>query len=62
MELLQLDIASLSYKDVKLYIDNIDIFEERKNENIFKLIDKLSSDKIKNVKALAEKIKKEISK
>ena len=62
MELLQLDIASLSYKDVKLYIDNIDIFEERKNENIFKLIDKLSSDKRKNVKALAEKIKKEISK
>lgn len=62
MELLQLDITSLSYKDVKLYIDNIDIFEERKNENIFKLIDKLSSDKRKNVKALAEKMKKEISK
>lgn len=62
MELLQLDIASLSYKDVKLYIDNIDIFEERKNEDIFNLIDKLSNDKRKNVKALAEKIKKEISK
>lgn len=62
MELLELDIASLSYKDIKLYIDNINVFEERKNEDIFNLIDKLSSDKRKNVKALAEKIKKELNK
>lgn len=62
MELLELDISSLSYKDIKLYIDKINIFEEKNNEDIYKLINKLNEDKRKNVKSLAEKIKKELNK
>lgn len=62
MELLELDITSLSYKDIKAYIDKINIFKEKNNENLSKLINKLKDDKRKNVKSLGEKIEKELNK
>ena len=62
MEILNLDLTSLNYKEIKSYIDNIDVLKEKDNKEILELVNKLNEDKRKNVKALAEKIKKEINK
>ena len=59
MELLNINIESLSYKDIKSFVDKINIKEERNNAELVYLIDKLALDNRKNVKALSEKIKKE---
>ena len=59
MELLNKDIDSLSYKEIKSFVDNIDIVEEKHNAELVYLIDKLALDKRKNVKALSEKLQRE---
>lgn len=59
MDLLNSDIKSLSYKEIKSYIDDINIFEEKNNDEIIYLIDKLYLDERKNVKSLADKLFKQ---
>lgn len=59
MELLKVNIEELSYKDIKSFVDKINIKEERNNAELVYLIDKLALDNRKNVKALSEKLKKE---
>lgn len=59
IELLKKDIESLSYKEIKSIVDEINIIEEKNNAELVYLIDKLALDKRKNVKALGEKILKE---
>ncbi|WP_411170521.1 ribonuclease HII [Clostridium sp. MB05] len=59
MDLLNNDIQELSYKDIKSYIDNIKVSEEKDNIYLMDLINLLSSDKRKNVKALGVKLYKE---
>lgn len=59
MELLKMNIEALSYKDIKSYVDKINIKEERNNAELVYLIDKLALDNRKNVKALSAKIEKE---
>lgn len=59
MELLNKDIDALSYKEIKSYVDNINIIEEKNNADLVYLIDKLALDKRKNVKALSDRITKE---
>ena len=59
MELLNKDIDSLSYKEIKSFVDNINIIEEKHNAELVYLIDKLALDKRKNVKALSEKLQRE---
>jgi ribonuclease HII len=59
MDLLNKDIKSLSYKEIKHYVDEINILEERYNAELVYLIDKLALDERKNVKALGEKLLKE---
>ncbi|MBD7910434.1 ribonuclease HII [Clostridium cibarium] len=67
MKPFNMEISSLSYKEVKTYIDEIDIYEEMKEDNFFRLIENLKSDSRKNVSSLGirlekskEKIEKEI--
>lgn len=62
LELLNKDIAALSYKEVKALIDEINISEEKNNAELVYLIDKLALDKRKNVKALSDKMQKERNK
>lgn len=59
MELLKVNIEDLSYKDIKSFVDKINIKEERNNAELVYLIDKLALDNRKNVKALSEKLQKE---
>ncbi|MDV4151185.1 ribonuclease HII [Clostridium sp. AL.422] len=59
LELLNKDIESLSYKEVKGLVDEINIVEEKNNAELIYLIDKLALDKRKNVKALSDKLLKE---
>lgn len=59
MELLNKDIESLSYKEIKSFVDNINVIEEKHNAELVYLIDKLALDKRKNVKALSERLYKE---
>ena len=58
MELLNKDIENLNYKEIKSHIDNINLIEERNNKNLYFLIQKLTLDSRKNVKALGEKLLK----
>lgn len=62
LELLNQDIATLSYKEIKVLVDEINISEEKNNAELVYLIDKLALDKRKNVKALSDKIQKERNK
>lgn len=62
LELLSKDIATLSYKEIKVLVDEINISEEKNNAELVYLIDKLALDKRKNVKALSDKIQKERNK
>lgn len=62
LELLNKDIAALSYKEVKALVDEINISEEKNNAELVYLIDKLALDKRKNVKALSDKMQKEKNK
>lgn len=62
MELLNEEIKSLSYKEIKFLVDKIDVFKEKRNEDLLKLIDKLSQDKRKNVNSLAQKLSKALEK
>ena len=59
MELLNMNIEELSYKDIKAFVDSININEERNNAELVYLIDKLALDTRKNVKALSVKLNKE---
>lgn len=59
LELLNRDISTLSYKEVKALVDEINISEEKNNAELVYLIDKLALDKRKNIKALSDKIQKE---
>lgn len=59
MNLLNNHIQGLSYKEIKSYIDNIKVSEEKDNIYLMNLINLLSSDKRKNVKALGSKLYKE---
>ena len=59
MELLKKNIEELSYKDIKAFVDSININEERNNAELVYLIDKLALDSRKNVKALSVKLEKE---
>ncbi len=59
LELLNKDIETLSYKEIKTLVDKINISEEKHNAQLVYLIDKLALDKRKNVKALSDKIQKE---
>ncbi|MBE6054829.1 MAG: ribonuclease HII [Clostridium sartagoforme] len=59
VELLSKDIEALSYKEIKAFVDNINIIEEKNNAELVYLIDKLCLDKRKNVKALGDKLLKE---
>lgn len=56
MNLLDQDISSLSYKEIKVSVDSINIEEAIKDEAFKKLIDILISDKRKNVNALGNKL------
>ena len=58
MELLQEDLSLLSYKEIKEYVDSIDIFLEKNNKELEKLILNLNNDTRKNVISLGEKIVK----
>ncbi|MBE6051160.1 MAG: ribonuclease HII [Clostridium sp.] len=58
MELLNKDIGSLSYKDIKIYVDEIRIDKEYNNENLSKLIEVLKGDRRKNVMSLGERLQK----
>ncbi len=59
LELLNNDIESLSYKEIKSIVDTINVVEEKNNAELIYLIDKLALDKRKNVKALSDKLLKE---
>ena len=59
MELLNMNIDELSYKDIKAFVDSINISEERNNAELVYLIDKLALDTRKNVKALSVRLNKE---
>ena len=58
MELLNKDIASLSYKDIKQYVDQIDIENNINNKEFNELINILLQDKRKNVISLGNKLAK----
>lgn len=59
LELLNNDIESLSYKEIKSLVDKINVVEEKNNAELIYLIDKLALDKRKNVKSLSDKLLKE---
>lgn len=59
MELLNMNIEELNYKDIKAFVDSININEERNNAELVYLIDKLALDTRKNVKALSVRLNKE---
>ena len=58
MELLNKDISSLSYKDIKVYVDKIKIDKAFNKEELLKVIEVLKADIRKNVISLGEKLKK----
>lgn len=57
MDLLNSSLTTLSYKEIKAYVDNFNIIKEKNNLDF--LINKLSRDNRKNVKSLGEKLFKE---
>jgi ribonuclease HII len=59
MDLLNIDIKKLSYKEVKSFVDNININEEKSNLEIYNLINMLLEDNRKNINVLGNKILKE---
>lgn len=59
MELLNVDISLLSYKDIKSEIDKIEINEEINNENFIKLVNLLKKDSRKNIITLALKLERQ---
>lgn len=52
------NLASLSYKEVKKIVDEINIEENHKKEDFINLVEKLKNDKRKNVISLGEKLDK----
>lgn len=57
-----INLHELSYKDIRAYVDSIDIFNKSKKEEIDLLINELTIDKRKNVNTLGSKISKDIKK
>lgn len=54
MELSNGGLERLSYKEIKAYVDNLNVIKER--SNLHYLINKLSEDNRKNVKSLGERL------
>lgn len=58
MDILTMDISSLSYKIVKEKVDEINVNELYSSEELIKIIDILKADKRKNINALGDKIQR----
>lgn len=57
-----INLSELSYKDIKSYVESIDIFDKSKKEEVDLLIIELTKDKRKNVNTLGSKVSKDIKK
>lgn len=58
MEAFNKEVISLSYKDIKSYVEGIDISKVLKDDEFIDLIQTLKNDSRKNVSTLGEKLKK----